>query len=153
QYSPVLELVGQGFSGASHVDKLAWQVQPSGAADTANMSLQQSMNGALYSTALNFDNSGNITAPNSSSFLITNSANNGFWATSANSVLYVAGANVAFATTGRFAPGADLVNENGGPANRWTNTWSRRYSNVSQNLAFSATPAFDCTAGEMIHIG
>src|SRR5262249_4224011 len=120
QYSPMLELLGQGFSGASHTDKMAWQVQPSGAADSANMSLQQSMNGAAYSTAVNIDINGNYNTPNnSSSLLITNSSNVGFWATSTLSVLYVGGTNVVNASTNGFQPSVDGLTSLGLSGQRW----------------------------------
>ncbi|MGH7879876.1 MAG: hypothetical protein ACREQD_10320 [Candidatus Binataceae bacterium] len=37
--------------------------------------------------------------------------------------------------------------------NRWVATYSTRFITSSQNIAFSATPALDCTAGNFIHLG
>jgi hypothetical protein len=50
-------------------------------------------------------------------------------------------------------PRSDGTTTLGASGSLWPATWSKRVIQSTQNIAFSATPAFDPTAGNVIHFG
>lgn len=86
--------------------------------------------------------------------------NNRVWFTSGssgsfgNSAVALNFTGTSLQTVGHLTPASDATYQFGDPTLRWIGAYSLRFANgVSQNKSFSATPAFDCTLGNFIHIG
>jgi hypothetical protein len=160
QYSPMLELGGQGWktdaTAASQSVKMAWQTRPvQGAANPiGDLVLWSSVNAAAYVQALSIEY-GSITATStilravSTNFLaILDSSNNGIKVFGGDTTVRVGGGDFVTFTSALVQPNSDLVVAFGGAANRWTAVWSRRYATVEKTVTFSATPAFDAVDGD-----
>jgi len=75
----------------------------------------------------------------------------GFQANSGVSYVYNGGtASYAFGAAAFTPQGSQTIGASG---TLWPAAWSKRVIQSTQNIAFSATPAFDPTAGNVIHFG
>lgn len=161
QWAPAIAQGGRQWNGAASVDT-AWlsTVRPvTGSTSAGEYVMFARYNGLTptesYKVVYNFLGTGGtaLVAPNTTYFAFLDSGNNGMKTTGGTTTLRAGGGDIVSTDGTAWYPNSDLTITSGKSAARYTETWSRSYAGVSQSLAHSTTPAFDCTAGETIHIG